>query len=81
LSLTYLIVRHPLSVPALLIRHDLSKDVELLVLRHENVVLHRQIGRVRHTQADRLWLAALSQLIPCRRWLTMFTVTPATILT
>src|SRR5882762_8201770 len=81
LSLIYLIVRHLLSVPALLTRRDLSKDVELLVLRHENVVLPRQIGRVRYTQADRLWLAALSQLIPRRHWLTMFTITPATILT
>jgi putative transposase len=45
-----------------------SKDAELLVLQHENAVLRRQISRVRHQPVDRLWLAALSWLIPRRRW-------------
>jgi hypothetical protein len=80
LSLLYLIVRRLLGVPAVLLRRDLSKDAELLVLRHENAVLRRQVGRVRYTPADRLWLAALSRFIPRRRWQMMFTVTPATIL-
>jgi hypothetical protein len=31
-------------------------------------VLRRQIGRVRYWSADRLWLAALSRLIPWHRW-------------
>jgi hypothetical protein len=35
------------------------------VLRHENaVVLRRQVGRVCCQPGDRLWLAALSWLIP-----------------
>ena len=63
-----------------LARHEVSKDAELLVLRHENVVLRRQIGRVRYEPGDRLWLAALSWLIPRRRWGEVFTVTPATLL-
>jgi transposase InsO family protein len=62
------------------VRRDLSKDAELLVLRHENVVLRRQISRVRYTRADRAWLAALSRLVPRRRWAEVFLVTPATIL-
>jgi putative transposase len=59
-----------------LARHEVSNDAELLVLRHENAVLRRQIGRVRYQPADRLWLAALSRLIPRQRWAEVFAVTP-----
>ncbi len=44
-------------------------------------VLRRQIGRVRYQPGDRLWLAALSRLVPRRRWDGVFMVTPATLLT
>ena len=64
-----------------LARREASKDAELLVLRHENAVLRRQIGRVRYQPGDRLWLAALSRLTPRRRWGEVFAVTPATLLT
>jgi hypothetical protein len=40
----------------------------------------RQIGRVRYQPGDRLWLAALSRLVPPYRWGEVFTVTPATLL-
>lgn len=40
----------------------------------------RQIARVRYEPADRIWLAALSRLIPHDRWLQVFTVTPTTLL-
>ena len=63
-----------------LARREVSKDAELLVLRHENAVLRRQIGRVRYQPCDRLWLSALSRLIPRRRWGEVFAVTPATLL-
>jgi putative transposase len=48
-----------------LLRRDTSKEAELLVLRHENAVLRRQItGPVRYEPADRFWFAALSSLLP-----------------
>jgi len=63
-----------------LTRHQVSKDAELLVLRHENAVLRRQIGRVHYEPGDRLWLSALSRLVPRRRRGEVFMVTPATLL-
>ena len=68
LSILYRLLRCLLGLTAVLVRRDLSKDAELLVLRHENTVLRRQICRVHYTPADRVWLAALSRLLPHRRW-------------
>ena len=64
----------------LLTRRETSRDAELLVLRHENAVLRRQAGRTLYEPADRLWLAALSRLIPRHQWNKVFPVTPATLL-
>jgi putative transposase len=81
LSLVYRLLRCLFGLLAVLIRCDLSKDAELLVLRHENQVLRRQLsGRLRWDHADRLWLTALSRLVNRRRWPEIFPVTPATIL-
>jgi hypothetical protein len=81
-SLVYKVARKLLSVPGVLLRRDTAKDAELLVLRHENAVLRRQIAsRVRYEPADRFWLAVLSSLIPRRRWREVFAVTPGTLLT
>ncbi len=79
-SVVYLAARCLLGCLMVLARREVSKDAELLVLRHENAVLRRQIGRVRYQPADRLWLSALSRLIPRRRWGEVFAVTPATLL-
>ena len=80
-SAVYLLVRCLLSCLMVLARGEVSKDAELLVLRHENAVLRRQIGRVRYQPGDRLWLAALSKLVLRHRWSEVFAVTPATLLT
>jgi putative transposase len=42
-SLLYRAARAMLSVPAVLLRRDTAKEAELLVLRHENAVLRRQL--------------------------------------
>jgi hypothetical protein len=47
-TLVYVIVRSAFGLLLVLFRRDLSKDAELLVLRHENAVLRRHIGRVLH---------------------------------
>ena len=52
-SVVYLVVRCLLGCLTVLARREVSKDAELLVLRHENAVLRRQIGRVRYQGADR----------------------------
>ncbi|MFE7244753.1 integrase core domain-containing protein [Streptomyces sp. NPDC057580] len=81
ISILYQATRALLSVPAVLLRRDTAKDAELLVLRHENAVLRRQLsGPVRYEPADRFWLAALSSLIPRRRWSGVFPVTPGALL-
>jgi hypothetical protein len=54
LSISYRLVRWLLGLTAVLMRRDLSKDAELLVLRHENAVLRRQVARVNYTPIDRL---------------------------
>jgi putative transposase len=79
-SVAYLVVRCLLGCLMVLARREASKDAELLALRHENTVLRRQIGRVRYQPDDRLWLSALSRLIPRRWWAEAFAVTPATLL-
>src|SRR5258708_884608 len=73
-------MRWSFGLAALVLGGDQAKDAELLVLRHENVVLRRNAGQVRYEPADRAWFAALAQSIPRRRWAGVFPVTPATLL-
>jgi putative transposase len=80
LKIVYVLTCRVLSLAVLVFRGDLEKDAELLVLRHENAVLRRHVGRVRYEPADRAWLAALARLVPRKRWGEIFPVTPATLL-
>jgi putative transposase len=54
ISVVYRLVRCLLGCLMVLTRRQVSKDAELLVVRHENAVLRRQVGRVRYQPADRL---------------------------
>ena len=64
LKIVYLLTCRVLGVAVLVFRGDQAKAAELMVLRHENAVLRRHIGRVRYEPADRVWFAALSRLLP-----------------
>jgi hypothetical protein len=80
LSVVAALVRKLITVPAAVLRSRVAKDAEVLAMRHENALLRRQIARVRYEPADRVWLAALSRLIPRERWRQVFAVTPTTLL-
>jgi hypothetical protein len=56
ISVIYLVVRRLLDVLIVVMRSDASKDAEVLVLRHENAVLRRQVGRPRYEPIDKAWL-------------------------
>jgi putative transposase len=79
LRLLYLIFLRLLNLVLLLARSSASKDVELLVLRHEVTVLRRANPKPRLDWADRAVFAALVRALP-----TMLRghrlVTPGTIL-
>jgi hypothetical protein len=62
--LAYLLMIRLFSWLALLARSDASKDVEMLVLRHEVAVLRRQVARSKPDWADRAVIAALARLLP-----------------
>jgi putative transposase len=75
----YLVVCRLFALLVLLGRGDRSKNLEILVLRHELSILRRQAGRPRFEPHDRLVLAALSRVAPRRCW-SAFPVRPETLL-
>jgi hypothetical protein len=58
---------------------ETSTEVELVVLRHQLMVLKRQVGRPRLRRRDRLFMAAISGVLPRGRW-SSFLITPQTLL-
>ncbi|GAA3485025.1 hypothetical protein GCM10018966_095570 [Streptomyces yanii] len=75
LSVVATLVRNLITVPAAVLRSHMAKDAEVLALRHESAVLRRKIARVCYEPADRIWLAALSRLIPREHRRQVFAVT------
>jgi putative transposase len=78
-KLAYLTLCRSVQLPALLGRGDASKDLEILVLRHQLRVLRRQVPRPRLEPADRALLAAVSRVLPRVSW-SCFFVKPDTLL-
>jgi transposase len=66
LRLAYLGITNAFALLRLLPRSDRDRDTEILVLRHQLMVLQRALEgrRVRFQPADRAWLAALLHHLP-----------------
>jgi putative transposase len=78
-TFAYLISRNLFALVWLLARPRRSKELEILLLRHELAVLRRQCGRPRLTRADRALLATLSRAAARTAW-TNLSVKPETLL-
>jgi putative transposase len=78
-SFVYLIARNLFALVWLLGRPLRSKELEILVLRHELAILRRQVSRPKLMRADRALLTALSRSLPRPAW-TVFTFKPETLL-
>jgi putative transposase len=79
LSFVYLVVRNLFALVWPLGRPRRSKELEILVLRHELAILRRQASRPKLTRADRALLTALSRSLPRAAW-AAFPFKPETLL-
>jgi putative transposase len=77
--LLYLLMVRVFGWLALPGRSDASKDVQILVLRHEVAVLRRQVTRPKPDWADCAAIAAVTRLLPRHLRLRRI-VTPGTLL-
>jgi putative transposase len=81
LRLAYLAVTNTFALLRLLPTSDCDKDIEILALRHQLLVLQRQVGKPAFTDTDRVVLAGLLHRLPRRRlYQLLLLVRPDTIL-
>jgi putative transposase len=63
-SFIYVVACRLFALVLLLGRSDGSKELEIVLMRHELAILRRQARRPQLTARDRLVLAALSRVLP-----------------
>jgi putative transposase len=78
-SFVYVALCRLLQLVVLLCRSELSKELEILVLRPELAILRRQPRRAAVRSVDRAILAALARALPRSAWGSL-SVRPATVL-
>lgn len=67
LRLAYLAVTHTFTLLRLLPMSERDKDIEILTLRHQLLVLQRQVGKPAFTDTDRALLAGLLHRLPVNK--------------
>ena len=77
-TLAFVLVRRVLGLVGLGSAPD-AKEIEIAVLRHQLMVVRRQVARPRYALGDRVVLATLARLLPRERW-QVFLVTPGMLL-
>ena len=78
--LFYWSLRRLLELLVLRCRSEREKEIEILLLRHQLLVLEWQVARPQLTQADRALLAAFGGVLSRQVWKMSLFVTPATFL-
>jgi putative transposase len=70
-SFVYLALCRLVQLLVLVCRSERSKELEILVLRHELAILRRQPRRARLRPVDRAILAALARALPQSAWTSL----------
>ena len=78
-SFVYLALCRLVQLVVLLCKSERSKELEILLLRHELAILRRQPRRAPFRPVDRAILAALARALPRSAWASL-SVSPATLL-
>jgi len=78
-ALLHLLLRRTIRLIAGSSNDLMNTEVEVVVLRHQLMVLKRQLGRPRLRRRDRLFMTAFARTLPRARW-SSFVVSPQTLL-